>query len=1366
MRFAARKVAGTRQFYARKVGDGGAGGAGNITPIGGANQASPVLVGSTQPTGPYVSWIGVAASTVEGTPFTLRARLSEYSNVPLVCPVVIDPSSTTTDVALNFPYVYFPAGQLFGSVIASPSISAGGSFSNTVVLTLDPDAELLGFNPGDEPRIVRTEPTFGPDVFSLTVENNTGPGGGFPTFSWGNGDVLVPEGTIQPFQLRLSGEATDFVRIRVTVTAGPDAQNLRDVVEFSRVEEFPIGVTERMVEIEFPENQFQALADPRVNVTATRVGGSVEAGSPTSFVVTVEDNDVGGSQGTPRINFTTVSLGVLEGQSAIVRASRTTTNGSGVTGTRQDVLVSTANIGTTTSGPGGDYDVTWPTVDNYLVFGAGESQAYFTVNVADDGPGDAGESVQFTIAPSATGDYIVGPSNEATVTFLESGTEPTELMVESHRSALPFRVIQGCAAVVPPSPVLPEYSLTNNKRCQVVGQKKNADGLWTSVYWYGQADGSESTPGEPGALGLRRGVAGDEPPTLEGNFPDPLDLEFTILYANEIAPYKTTLGPNGGGSSGRLTGKAAPLYQENWFPESNDSPELCRETLYLNRPRKVTDPPTAPSLFDESGVACGMLELVQTEYSPDQDVIVCNGRFLNGAWAAREDPLAVNKYCDGEINMLSMRVKAPSGWVIDFVDPHTQQSATAAETVDLLKRRDEDYHFPTCSQHQFWFVLRRFSEDPTFDDPIKERAEDYLRYKHIAWAVGELGPTRQAFYGEADELAIDYNRAGLTMPGSGGVRGYKAIRQIANESANGLLGTRIGELEAWKTGVGGTDKTVVEVNGVVLYDGRRLGWWFGVAPAGSGEAGGVQIRGSSALVPGWGWWIRHRILLCGIMGRNRFAYRDVIDGAAGYWWTHAKTVNGEAVTTTHGTGGKRKAYHRPWHFHTDRITDEEFNNNPPDYSYLRLAPGAAGNPSRPWNTPEVRDTGETDIYRFEHMSMTHIARIRQGCNDMWYGCRNWMAYRSLEEVAAYISRTYAPVLAVDQPIDFHIKQYNTGYINEQYALVDVAHRQNGYWGGPGWYRDGGGETRGYAWAALILAGWYAIAKQSIRSRLVGDTLSGALAGKSVMASYWDFIENVATEAGLFSRTIGKPSPNVYVYGANPGPWEATNLPLRRGGLPLGPDFPDDQAPYQLHFHQAFLLKAISAWKRNVWSAQSSPRYAQLDRILRYHQYYNEGAIAFLGDGNAKRGGIVPYGLATAFTDRLTLSNLSEPVTEATSLADTRAGAAVWQFFKVIGGTVESEEYGYASHYHKIAGNAFFASRALDDASLLELAPRVYGRTAPGEVEPGALFEWLFRGGGANVQAELTSLTGGKRYKNYGEWTFAASYIAYLLNVTS
>ena len=386
-----------------------------------------------------------------------------------------------------------------------------------------------------------------------------------------------------------------------------------------------------------------------------------------------------------------------------------------------------------------------------------------------------------------------------------------------------------------------------------------------------------------------------------------------------------------------------------------------------------------------------------------------------------------------------------------------------------------------------------------------------------------------------------------------------------------------------------------------------------------------------------------------------------------------------------------------------------------------------------------------------------------------------MAYRSLEEVAAYISRTYAPARDVTgQPTDFHSKQYLTGKINAERALVSAAHQRNGYWGGVDWYGDGGAETRGWAWSSMILAGWYSIADELHRGFLDGTATSGSAGGLSVMASIWDFINGTATQAGLFSRTKGGTSPDVYDFSDPTSPsqvrFEFPSPTARRGAFPFAPEFPDEQATNQLHFHQMFVLKSIAAWKRNVW-APGDVRYAQLDRVLRYHDYYTQGARTYTQmDGHA----LVPYGLASTFNNAPVLTNLTEPPSLAITLADTLAGQAAqnggsfWQFFarSLISQNpdvyeVSLNEYGYDNHNHKCAGNAYFAARGLDEPDLLQLANAVYAQNG---LSPAELFAYVFRGPGANVQNELTSTSSGKRYQNYGEWTFAASLLAHLLNL--
>ncbi|MEM9378400.1 MAG: hypothetical protein AAGB93_00525 [Planctomycetota bacterium] len=886
------------------------------------------------------------------------------------------------------------------------------------------------------------------------------------------------------------------------------------------------------------------------------------------------------------------------------------------------------------------------------------------------------------------------------------------------------RMVQGLVAVVPPSASIPEYALSTGEKCQAVGVQRNADGLWISAYIYALAPASQSMPDDPGALRVDYAGVDDTDPAAAGSFPVAPQLSFSVELANE-------------GTTFVCDTQVRRLEELEWTGPAGRwpqvGPEIVSERVYRMRPQ---DPGAAGSQATlQSGDACGMLEICETRIAGDDDVILYRGRWINAAYRAQDDPFTPSDYVDGEVFLKRLGVSAELGWTLRIWDEHPSQTTGFGASVDLLVDRGEDEFFPTCSRHSFTFTARRSSAGSDAND----RSRDYTRCKHVAHAVGGLGPTRQPIWGTAQDHAIDWGRLGLRdqAPFSSAV-GWDTIRVLGEAWGNGEQGEPGFRLR-WINGADSTDST-----------GGRVGW-FQAGQSTNGNASGTSGRfASTGHVPWWGGWLRARYLHEHMMSRCHLSIRDIETGEAAWWWEIAQFNGGEWRSPFVGSMFAKRGRRKLWVFNEQRLT--QFDIGSSNFGQYRLAPT-----DRPWNAQERPSSNQSNVLAFETLHCTHTAPLRGGITDLWWGCRDFVAYRDLEELAASFSRVFVPVDPYAQPGNFEESRSATQWILDQQS---PAFYQSGQWAING-FTIGEGAVRGWAWPYHYLCGLYGIAHDELRASMRGAGAAAAKGGADLLGSFHDLLEFATMPAGVVMRARGEvsdPSPDYW----DENQFGPPNLAERRGALPEDNDGLGVSAAGVLHFQQTYMILAMAVGNRNVFGGTGDPRQGKLDRAFRYHDNYIQGSRIF-GPGGGPTS--MPYALLNSLGPRTNGDPSTNTPPDVPTVEEVRSGACAWQSIRsAFGGTVD---FGYSPHRNKSALMAVIAARELGDDFFLYTVADVWER----ELDAEGIVEFFTRFDGAinayndtGIESEMTSVSGGRRYLTYTNgWLWRAPLVAYLLN---
>ena len=716
-----------------------------------------------------------------------------------------------------------------------------------------------------------------------------------------------------------------------------------------------------------------------------------------------------------------------------------------------------------------------------------------------------------------------------------------------------------------------------------------------------------------------------------------------------------------------------------------------------------------------------------------------------------------------EEELQNMLFRWADGYVIDFIDPHPNQSSTASNEVDLLRDTGQAYHFPPCAQHQFWFVVR------SADNPgAVEKARDYLRLRNVAWFVGSLGPTRNPIYGEAGDLTLDYGRAGFSPPGVIPT-GWQAVKELGEIQGDGDGATVLGALEAWRSGQAGEDAHEGTVDPGVG-DGQRSGWWHGMGPQGAGTPGNANLNGTSALIPWWGWWCRMRVLGSAVASRASVGWRDIIShNSGGFWWSLSDyrqnqtdpRVACQASTDIDGL-------QRHWHFNLSTAGGVIPANR-------RLAPT-----DRPWNTvlPGEADPAESGIvndYPIEHL--TKLGRYRDGLTDMWWGCRSRNAYLMVERIASLASRVAMPQKVIDgYPIvgKDAVDTWNLARIEEVDAAAGGGPRGTGLWlyeTDPGIYGYKGMSQDAQAWVAMALAHYYRIGTDYYREGLTGGGVASSVGQQDQLGMLIDFYDRIIEESGACGRKVafdGDPDPfgSTTVTPGGPFLYAPPNDANRTGALPsrlpvrsvfngttttFDPGDPNFYTGYGLFEDWAYFSRAMAALERYCTKSGDPLRApGRLQRALDAYDNHMAGINAYTAEEGLP---YVPLTISPAFGDSVRPAqwSASDQLTKLT-LSEVRAGEAVWDL-TLAGTGLDPAVWG--ANFYKTALMATYGQPEAAEWFKAVLTKRaVYGSDDPG------FLQYLMNDAEVGLNRKLDS------GKLFGEHTYMIPYLAALLNRVS
>lgn len=1329
----------------------GGGGSGGGTPIGGAIDIQPVLV-SVGADPLSANFASGTVSLLEGESITVLVRLNRTMAEPVVVDVQLGAGTTTAagQVRISSDRIIFQAGDREKPLTIVTTGSAGGASSTLAFV------ELFTTPSEAEPQAVHVEPqpTIGPITLGVTIQDEV-VSGGPPRWSFGapSGGTTVIEGVgVQTFSIQLDRPAEVVESFTVEVDVASPANTAvagLDYVPFTAAVLIGESDSSGTFQVSFPDNFGTPPTNPvlvlRADATTTALPGAV-----TSLEITILDNDDGGAgSGTVRINWTQLTVPMFEGDVRTLTA-RLTQNGT-ATQFQQAITVPILRSGDTS-----EFSIV-PSLagPNTLFFAAGESTASVEVTSVDNETAGA-MALEFDLTATPT-NLQAGNVFRTTVSSNLLSLEETTLQVPAMAgSSVTRRMIQGLAAVNPPSPTLPEYRLSTGERVQVVGHTRDAEGRWIAAYFYGLAPATESIAGDGAALRLELADGSEPAPAEAGTFatPPPITIQIGGADGSGTAWERTChtrTFPGRDGSiptlSGEWTGTAGVWAQVG--------PEIVRQTSYLMRPM---DPGTTQSPTMQSPQALGYVELCETLIAGDPHVVLYEGQWVNGAWASQDradvDAFTENPFCDGNVvlrNILAQvenSIIGNSGWSLELVDLHPAQQRLTGTQSQLLRTRTEPYFFPTCQAYTFRFVATR----NTGGADAVARAADYHRYKHVAWAVGGYGSTRNRIYGDTADMTVDWARAELQDLGQfGNGLGWRAIKSIGESVALGYPGQG-GSIEDWTTG---------QVYPFSQTSQAREGWQHPLYPAGGGDAGGQGIYGSSGTVPWWGYWYTKSMELHKVTCRVRHQFRDVTNGAAPFWWQLAESVSGQFRIAVGGSFTQRTARNRHWHFASDFDLDEKLSGTATGAAALRLAPT-----SRLWNLPGTLDPQYARLKSFETFHETHAARERTAHCDGWWGMRSFLAFKAYEGRAASLTRSHPCVL----PYGGDSGSFSPQQAN--FAANVAAQAQRPEWASAGIQVGAtqpypvGGYLRAWGWVMVVSSGFYAIAPDSVRANYNGELVAGSRGGGKWFEQMAEILEFIAEATGLVGREYQDgPSPNCWAESI----FNVTDFTNKTGAFPDNDQDPGGQpdrpfpgtvhAPYALVFHQIFCVGGVDALRRLVLGDGTD----FLRRTLEWHAAFIEGARAI---GRSTGQELMPFCALPAFDpSNQNRGDYDHAQPVRSTIQDLLDGSLYWFFFALSSASSPGPT-GWNEHSSKCGWTSVAPFRALGDSAYLEIPKAIYNRAGTSDAEFAA---FLMRGDSStssSIQSDLTSTGSSTRMFPLGEKSFLVPYLAELLNRVS
>jgi len=1246
-------------------------------PSGGPGDVQPLLVGASPPLDIYCRWVSLSAGTNEGNSALLIAELSRPLGIPSRLPITIGPGTTALedDYDVDPLLIEFAPGDTTARVVVDTTPAAAQGGTTTVELILDPTGEIL-IDPSDGPVVLETRPDLLTDTATVLITDDQT--GGTPVYrlSVDGSPVTLHEGAGSfGVDIVLDQNAPEDITFSVVGSSiGGDSLAVNGTdYDFNNGEFEPTviigeGESRASFTVNPIDNNIPRPTDAEFTVTLELLSGDATAGSPTSFDVTIIDNDA--DAGAPILSFDFNEEQITEGNTREFRASIVNSVGEPATfGVATDIPITRVF-----SDPDGNDFTDSLNANPELQFGPDKSSVTFTVTSEIDAETDPGDTVTYTI-PVDTGDTYRTPGNAPNTLTISARERVTEINLRATPGIGGTRIVGGLVNI--PNQLggtLPAYKL-NGQSMQVVSLEKSGhpqfdSELFYSAYAYGVFTEDGSTPYTSNAttIELDENATGVSP-TIAGDFTSYPTVRFEAAYANSGATFRCA-----------TDGDSTQITREDWTGSSSArfaqaGPELFEQ---ISRLLRLIDTGAGPSASptnttSASGEACGVIDVSVTRFAGDADVFIVEGRWLNGAMRFEDDPYAESEWTDGEVNMIELTVSA-SQFTVVLPWTHPDEGDVDGSTFSLLNDRGEDYQFRPGDRTGFRFALVR----DTAPAEATARAEMYLRYQNCFFAIGPDGSTRNPIQGPEGQYTLDYRD--LTNQGSGGpLTGYELVNLIGDQSLADMEGR-------WTSGSPGIDN---------LREPRQ-GWWY---PAGSrdGRQGGTSgLWPASGILPTSSflqraWFVHER------MGQVQYtALRDLSTGEPGWWWDTAQDFgSGFRVPQQSHAGYFRDGLMRPYWCNPPYITDSQLSNPPNDGRSRRNAPT-----SRPWNNPDVEDTSRAERLDYQNKYASHVSFVRGGWNELWWGARSYNAYRDWEEVAASLTRIYPAALCEDDFDKTARQRFNLEFIwsnmgAESYQTGEIWNTSSNN-GSNGRTELSGPRT--IVWPMAIIAGFYGIASRETRLGLRGfgpATGKGGDATEGDQLGYmWDLVEWYTSPAGIVGRNTG---PN-YV----PNPFSESDfgptgdLATRFGAFP-DPNSASPATPVTgvgLEFQMTYAVNAVRTMMRKVFNP-IDPRQSTIDRLWRYPTNYAEGARVHTSDPRFT----VPYTPALGFgqTPRGDFT-IPQPADVATE-AEMRAGDVYWGQEYLV--SYPDVSFGFFLHGVERGWWDAWAAEALNDDSLAE-----------------------------------------------------------------
>lgn len=1051
---------------------------------------------------------------------------------------LIDPSGVRSSTGICVP---FPAGIQSVTVryILTPNANTGWASEDVTVALVNHAGECNGVG-GTSLLNLLPDAAWGPSSVTLRFNEVVVSPPVTGTWEWADGAARSVSETAGVVSMQIVSEATyaEDKQVRVTVAPGVGAPVNGTHYVYpppgqSDVWTLPAGsrvLTASLVMIDDPG---LAVSPARTLVVT---GESLSAGltDPTppadTLTLTIIDNDI--TPPTERlVQWSSPAVIVQELLAADTEIElRLITNVPFNVST--DVVVSvTENNAIANS----DYRIIWPDSENRMRFAPGATSSAIRLRVLAGGA-TQGVNSQVILTAIDGSEFNLGDNDVLTVTIrdVSGGTvEPTRLMVK--RGLRDGRtIVEGLAAVLPPSTVLPRYQI-DGEDCQVIGHSRNDLGEWDSCWVVGVA-GNDAAAGAPsypdvaaGQLVLEPGV-GTTVPAESGNYPsvDFSAMKFVLGLANVATPFERTLAEN-------LAGVTTVDDQVQWEGPSGAlwpqvGPDL-RRTFYYRLWLKAPSDSTPDSASPPPNTRCCLVELWMTYYV-DIDAVVCEGRLSNSAAIHSANPRETNPAASGNVNFTRFAMEnVPAGWAVRF-GPQNSMEFFSGSTATLVPTRAQNYLMKPTAQMPFRFALYNTSTVTSAE------ALRVLEYRRTFTAVGEYGPTRQGIFGPSGDLLMDHGRLGMPH----GLGGWRGAEQLAVQRRDLAV-------TAWG-------------NGSEQYPIRqRRGWMQTVGDPRYDTPGGGHIEGSWALFPSAAWWETGWIMMAAEAMRTRIDCQDPITGDNDWGWIRAFHY-GNNRTPFAGSGEDRFGFYRhPW-MNTDSITEFEILN-------MSLGDWVFAPTSRPWNTPTAADP---DAVFLDHEikqtnavhqhDMGHASRAVPHLRDAWWGMRSPLAWRQIQMYGAFATRVFSIHEWDGVGVNGFLQAFNDlGWIQRNLAQNVVgfgAWRSGNRWGGPP-------QVRAWAWGIYLASMAAATASNRTRDGFMPSTISD-----NWFAAVASLTRQAITTIGSFSTSSGNDNPNPYDTQA----FGAPDIPNRTGALPNGSGGPG--APFYGYgplFHHLFLIQA-------------------------------------------------------------------------------------------------------------------------------------------------------------------------------------------------